>query len=388
MRNLKSKVLALILLVCGSMLGQTSYSIPGDGNWYRIAKYGGAHAYISYKYNHRTAHNPSVSTGEILFINSQSCAIQNHHTMGYHAWGQPQFAIVNHGNQTELWIKATNGVTNSTFTITDQLNINTNLELISDNDLSNNGGSLKIYDKLRDNSHIYEGSAIFNNGKVGINTTDPKEKLDIEGNIRLHGDLKFGSEYNSILFPPHPQAPYSGGITGDDYSYKRLTLFHGHSIALKTGSNNVKSGKTRLYIDREGKIGIGTTSPDYNLDVAGIIRAEEIKVEAQTADFVFEEDYNLKDLSEVESFILTNKHLPDIPSAKEMEASGVNLAEMNKLLLQKVEELTLYTIKQNKESASKDAILKQNTIEIKNLQNMNNLLLNRLEKLETLINEK
>jgi len=97
-----------------------------------------------------------------------------------------------------------------------------------------------------------------------------------------------------------------------------------------------------------GNVGIGTTATEHKLDVAGTIRATEIKVEAQTADFVFEDDYNLRSLAEVENFIKENKHLPDIPSASQMEAEGVNLAEMNKLLLMKVEELTLYLIQQQK----------------------------------------
>ncbi|WP_461630277.1 hypothetical protein [Labilibaculum euxinus] len=87
-----------------------------------------------------------------------------------------------------------------------------------------------------------------------------------------------------------------------------------------------------------------------NLDVVGTIHATEIKVQAQTADFVFEEDYQLKSLEEVEQFVKTNNHLPDIPSAKEMKEDGVGLAEMNKLLLQKVEELTLYIIEMKKEN--------------------------------------
>jgi hypothetical protein len=99
---------------------------------------------------------------------------------------------------------------------------------------------------------------------------------------------------------------------------------------------------------RSGSVGIGTIAPAAKLHVVGNILATEVKVEAQTADFVFEENYHLKPLSEVEQFINQNKHLPGIPSAKQMEKEGVGLAEMNKLLLQKVEELTLHIIELNK----------------------------------------
>lgn len=86
-----------------------------------------------------------------------------------------------------------------------------------------------------------------------------------------------------------------------------------------------------------------------NSIIDGKLEAKEIKVTtAPGADFVFEENYNLQSLEEVESFIKENKHLPDVPSAAAMEEQGVNLAEMNKLLLQKVEELTLYMIEQEK----------------------------------------
>jgi predicted RNase H-like nuclease (RuvC/YqgF family) len=88
-----------------------------------------------------------------------------------------------------------------------------------------------------------------------------------------------------------------------------------------------------------------------DLQLNGTLAANNITYTANgnTADFVFEDNYQLKDLSEVEAFIKSNKHLPEVPSAAEMEEAGVNLAEMNKLLLMKVEELTLYAIEQKAE---------------------------------------
>lgn len=106
--------------------------------------------------------------------------------------------------------------------------------------------------------------------------------------------------------------------------------------------------KTNSYI------GIGTTSftdgtDVFKLSVAGNIRANRVKVYTTWADFVFEKNYNLPTLEEVEKHIAEKGHLKDIPSAKEVEAKGIELGEMNKLLLQKVEELTLYVIALNKE---------------------------------------
>lgn len=98
-----------------------------------------------------------------------------------------------------------------------------------------------------------------------------------------------------------------------------------------------------------GNIGIGTATPKEKLDVAGTIRAKEIKIEINAgADHVFNEDYNLKALSEVETFVKENKHLPEIQSEKQMQEEGLNVNEFQIKLLKKVEELTLYVIEQNK----------------------------------------
>jgi hypothetical protein len=87
---------------------------------------------------------------------------------------------------------------------------------------------------------------------------------------------------------------------------------------------------------------------DRGLDVYGVLQAKEVRIsETGWADFVFNDDYRLKPLSEVNTFIKENKRLPEIPSASEVkESEGVNLGEMQIKLLQKIEELTLYLIQQ------------------------------------------
>jgi hypothetical protein len=107
----------------------------------------------------------------------------------------------------------------------------------------------------------------------------------------------------------------------------------------------------RMLIDENGKVGIGTLNPDQLLTVNGTIHSKEVKVDLSVPgpDYVFEKSYDLPSLDEVKSYIDENKHLPEVPSAKEMEKNGINVGEMNMLLLKKVEELTLYLVEQKKE---------------------------------------
>lgn len=86
-----------------------------------------------------------------------------------------------------------------------------------------------------------------------------------------------------------------------------------------------------------------------NVDIKNTLHAKEILVDNDNwSDFVFDENYNLPTLQEVEKYISTKKHLPDIPSAEEVQEKGVKVSEMQSKLLQKIEELTLYIIQQNK----------------------------------------
>ena len=104
-----------------------------------------------------------------------------------------------------------------------------------------------------------------------------------------------------------------------------------------------------MILTYDGRLGINTWDPgNYKLAVNGDVRAKSVRVETNWSDFVFDADYKLLSLSEVAKFINQNKHLPEIPSAKEVEENGVSLGEMQAKLLQKIEELTLYAIVQQK----------------------------------------
>jgi hypothetical protein len=117
---------------------------------------------------------------------------------------------------------------------------------------------------------------------------------------------------------------------------------------------------TNFHIGYDGNVGIGTTSPSEKLEVNGDIKAHNLSAQGKIttqevevtldgwSDYVFEEDYNLMPLSEVEKFVKKNKHLPGIPSEKEIIEEGLSLGEMNRLLMEKVEELTLHVIELEK----------------------------------------
>ena len=293
--------------------------------------------------------------------------------------------------------------------------------LDSKSDLKTNG-NLKISGN---------GNHYISNGKLGIGLISPKSELDVNGKVSAK---EYNFPLKPYDFSKKPRTQLSsmtiklfddyhsrrpGGSSPDNNNYGTLLSLNGYSSHwesniyfgastkkmyfrtstwsggtaengvkgdfhewrtlldsksdLKTNGNLKISGNGNHYISN-GKLGIGTVSTgNHKLAVEGSIGAREIKVESNGwSDFVFYDNYNLPTLTEVENHIKQKGHLKDIPSAEEVEKNGIYLGEMDAKLLRKIEELTLYTIDQQKEI---EELKKQNS-RVKYLE----LLVNKLLK--------
>ena len=193
-----------------------------------------------------------------------------------------------------------------------------------------------------------------------VNGSEPslEELLNDTSNLNVNSESLWNAEGNTIF--------YEDGSVGIGTN----TVPDGYSFAV---AGNTSINGTILATDR---ISIGTSEddPGYALTVKGKVHVQEVKVDllgAIAPDYVFTKEYDLNTLEEVQVYIDQEGHLPNIPSAKEMEREGLHVKQMSLKLLEKIEELTLYTIAQEKA--------------IKEQKEVNDTLLKRLEKLETLL---
>lgn len=187
---------------------------------------------------------------------------------------------------------------------------------------------------------VVNGKGInYSAGNVGIGTSTPSELLEVgnSGNISL---MASGNDPGDILFKKS-----NGTQMGRIFSSNNGTNY----LYFTTQASNTPN----LAIDPSGNVGIGNggcISPNAMLTVNGTIHAIEVDVTTTPcSDYVFEKNYNLMKLADLEKYVTDKKHLPEVPSANDYKANGsYSLSEMNNLLLKKVEELTLYIIEQNK----------------------------------------
>lgn len=241
-------------------------------------------------------------------------------------------------------------------------------------------------------------------GNVGIGTTSPAAHLEVVKNVNGTNSAYFLNQNTSanarvfILVGEQPVgmkygtfAHHSSGYVSQwgDYSSASSTWLSGNDVNglnIIAGNQQGKivfgtSTTEKMRLTNSGNLAIGTTdTKGFKLGVNGKIAATEVKVAMYSnwSDFVFHQNYDLPTLKEVEQYIQEQGHLKDIPSAEEIKENGFFLGEMDSKLLQKIEELTLYTIQQYKDIEN---LKKENA----SLKTMNAKLLElqkRLERLE------
>ncbi|WP_278377821.1 hypothetical protein [Chryseobacterium arthrosphaerae] len=262
-----------------------------------------------------------------------------------------------------------------------------------------NGSKFSIL--VNDNTNtanLVERFSILQNGNIGIGITNPTQKLDIKGSI-LAGSTHSTEGINAFAIR------YEGGSLSNWGSLRSSAATY-MSFGVKADPNttegwlssngNLNFSKIALTMNNDGfsfftapyqQIAIDSPvsmkevmkiSVYGNALLQGKLEAKELKVTlTPTADFVFDDKYNLPTLEDIERHIKEKKHLPEIASAKVMEKEGVNVGEFQIRLLQKIEELTLYSIDQNKK-------IKQQSEQLKQIQNENEILKAQSAKIQQL----
>ena len=207
-------------------------------------------------------------------------------------------------------------------------------------------------------SAVYNALSLGASGNIGIGTglTAPTDKLEVRTANQNEGiSIKYGGLWAQF---------FGGGLTPGAYgSLAKLNdagiIFGGPTVGTSRGFVIAPWSATAdgFRVNENGTVTIGTVSSSpnpagYNLYVNNGILTEKVKVAvsgtANWADYVFHKDYKLMPLAEVEQFVRTNNHLPNLPSAAEMVKEGNDLGKTDTKLLEKIEELTLYIIEMKK----------------------------------------
>jgi hypothetical protein len=199
------------------------------------------------------------------------------------------------------------------------------------------------------------GTTIYNSntGNVGIGTSTPGAKLEVAGPaLLMTGTNKF--YFYEVTNVDRALAGIRVNAGNPVFNAKdNGVLYLNRDVNADTYIESAPDGINNIEIatfKKNGNVGIGTLNPQAKLAVNGDIVAKQMTVTLSGwSDYVFYDDYRLPSLASVAKYIHFNKHLPDVPSATEVETKGVDLGASQAILLKKIEELTLYMIQQKKE---------------------------------------
>jgi hypothetical protein len=289
--------------------------------------------------NGTTVHRLFLTHGDNPWISTSGIHIKNN---GYVGIGTTSPDKKLHVSGGQLLV---NSSTTDTVAIFESTDANSQIALKDSSNsayIRGTGGEIAFFP----NGGAAERLRINNAGYVGIGTASPQSRLDIRG----------GSQTGATII---------AGNTGGPPNAERIQFFsEGNQMAeIKSYTSDSLSGDLAFYtsdngnvgrrvtIQPNGYVGINTFDPQSRLAVNGTITTKEVEVtESGWSDFVFQDDYDLLPLDKVESYIRQNKHLPDIPSEREVKEKGLAVSGMLTKQMQKIEELTLYLIQLKKEN--------------------------------------
>ncbi|MBO3700739.1 hypothetical protein [Roseivirga sp. E12] len=288
-----------------------------------------------------------------------------------------------------------NGITveNTTRSVLQMLTGNTGDQYLffGDSDKANRAwvGFNHNIDQMNFTFHNSPGNFAFVNGNVGIGTTSPTEKLEIFNSVTTPGVVSLMSIRNDASYVD------VGRISAKQSTVEVARIGLPRAGGTNTGfltfwtkAHNSLNLTEKMRLDESGNLGIGTTSPTEKLSVNGNILAKKVRVSVAAADwpdYVFASTYKLRPLNELEDYIKKNEHLPEVPSAQEVETDGLDLGDMDATLLKKVEELTLYLIEQDKTFKTQAASLEE--VKEENLE-LRKMLVDMRKEIELLKKDK
>ena len=345
-------------------LGTGSYGVRGEhtsGNW----GYLGSSSTGVYGY-----HSSSGNTG---YLGTSSRGVYGYSaggTAGYFDSPSGNGLVVNRGNV---------GIQ----TMTPSAELEVKGEILISNDSSSklrvgrySATSPNAYIKAESSAnqlHLQIGNVtkmvIDDSGNIGIGTSAPETGLEIRGN---------GTSWRRGFLCLKNLNEDAGIRIYDSYSDVKHHIFNvndeGDILRLAPAGSYGSGGIT---ISQTGSVGIGTVTPDNKLDVKGTIRSEELIVESGWADYVFKDDYVPMALDQVEKHIKLKGHLPGIPTEAEVKQKGIALGAFQAKLLEKIEELTLYLIDQNKTIQKQSKEISEQNQKLSVLQNELDTLLQK-----------
>lgn len=209
-----------------------------------------------------------------------------------------------------------------------------------------------------------EDGNTFNTGRINVGQNLGVGISDPSALIQTNGEVKFGQTANPVRINSTSGTGIIEGSSESTFIFRNLN--NTADFQWESGT----SGNDLMVLRPTGQLGIGTfPEADFGLTVRGKTLTEKVIVRKESnwnwPDFVFEDNYKLPALTDVKKYIKDNKHLPEIPSASDVEKEGQDLAEMNRLLLKKVEELTLYLIEQNDRLDCQEKLIKELRYEVR-----------------------